>query len=780
MSLPNPPVPLKDHCSVVHDGTLYAFQPDAFQSLPLRPGAQWSQLPMGVSTKSARCVIGSVNGQDELFVVGGTTNPFDQRYKGLQSFSFKDQKWQSAMLEMSVVQNRQFHGIAYLNSTSSILIYSGFQDNSYTDSSQTFTVSTNDFTMRAYNSDAPPVLQPMVMPWNSSHAVMIGGDAGNKEVWTFSEADGWHKANVTLPFAVTDTSKIQGAVVNGADGSKVLELFDLSKSPNTVSTFILQPPRAPLRLTRDLRERKKIPSTWEQSERAPRSHERDLTFANLPPYNGSLAPTTTRQGFSLASDSSGLVIVSGGGATADSDSIALFNQTGNTWIDGKEFFGIAADNPSTPSPSSPSPSSTLTTIAPASSTSAAADPNAGRNRSLLILGAVLGAIFGLIAILIIALLLLRFRRQRKKRDHRRRFSSDSKNQMDFADQGAEFMADAGGSVGNRHRLVESPTKAPTSAGHQSKRGLMHKAGDSSGSAKSFFSRKDKNSPLISSPQPPRLITPPERPVRDYPLTSEPRTQPRTDEGWSTYFMNNHIGADLDRLPHSYAQNSDQTRPLTYTSQSDYTNDSRIASSHPHESAEVPPLNIRASQYPSAENGYANTHPQNLQNGITIMRDPPTANSMSTQSPEEPDNFNDESSGPDSWTPVATSDRGSEWDQRPASSVYADSAIYPHPGNRVKIPNFPGVPSSNRTSQTTVIPVGDQRGLRSIASRDFAGGVTRPERPERSIPETAAPRAEPVPDAQGSRPFPRPAGDAYGRHRGQRTEEDMSWLNLGSR
>ena len=766
MALPKPPVTLKDHCSIVHEETLYTFQPDAFQSLPLKSGGQWSQLPMGVSTKGARCVLGSAKGQDALFIVGGTTNSSYQDYKGLQRFSFKDQKWRSPMPQMSVVQNRQLHGATFLQSTSSILIYAGFQDNSYTASSQTFTVSTNDSTMRAYVSDAPPVQQPLVLPWNSSHAVMIGGDAANKEVWTFSEADGWHQVNVTLPFAVADTSKIQGTVVTGTDGSKILELFDLSKSPNTVSTFLLQPPQiSPTPNQRLLPKRSASPSTKEISQES-RRRRRDLTFASWPPYNSSLAPTTTRQSFSLAQDPSGLVVVSGGGP-ADSDSVAMFNQTGNTWIEGKQFFGTTTNDPSSPSgTTTPSPGSSTTSSAPPSSTSASTDPNAAKNHTMTILGAVLGTVFGLIALLILALLILRCLRQRKSREYQRRFRLDPKDHMDFSDQGAEFMPEAGGSVGDRHLQRLSPTQASTSADHQGKRGLVHKAGDSSGSAKSFFGRKDKTSPVISSPQLGTLSSPPVRPSRDFPLVADPRTEPRTDEGWSTYFMNNHTGADLTRLPPGYTRYQTQSRPTTYTSQSDYTSDSRITSSHPHESAEVPPLNIRASQYPPSEGGYHGAHPQSTQNGITILRDPASANRTFAHVPEEPDSLHDESSGQDSWTPIATSDRGSERDQRPVSSVYADGTIYPHPGNRVRIPDFPGVPSSNRTSLTTVIPVGDQRGLRSIASRDFAGGVSRPER------QTA--------ETQTGRPAPREAGDAYGGYRGQRVDEDMSWLNLGQR
>lgn len=237
-------------------------------------------------------------------------------------------------------------------------------------------------------------------------------------------------------------------------------------------------------------------------------------------------------------------------------------------------------------------------------------------------------------------------------------------------------------------------------------------------------------------------------------------------------MNNNNATDLTRLPPGYTRYETPSRPDTIAtmSQSDYTS-SRIASSQPHQSAEVAPLNIRASQYPPSENTWENSqhlHPN--ASGLSRKPQSPSAANFS-HIPEENDDFLDGSSGQDSWTPVATSDRGSTFD-RAASSVY-DGAVFPHPGHRVRIPDFPGVPTSNRTSQTTVIPVGDQRGLRSLASKDFAGGSSRSE-------ERRSPEAGPSGHNQGPRAIPREAGDASGAHRGMRRSEDMSWLNLGTR
>ncbi|MCJ1396564.1 hypothetical protein MMC18_009455 [Xylographa bjoerkii] len=778
MSLPAPPVPLDGQCTVIYNNTLYAFQSNAFQSLPLSPGAQWSQLSMGAGVSGARCVQASYNGQDALFVVGGTTNDSSlSNYPGFQKYIYAKRQWESNVPQVSVTQNRQMHGAAYLNSTSSIIVYAGFQDDSYSESSETFTISTNDpYEMQAFPSSAPPVINPIVLPWNQSHAVMVGGDPSNKEVWLFSEASGWQQVDYTLPSGLPDTTHVQGALLDASDGSKVLQLFNMSASPNSVSTFTIQPADMMTLSGRKVdASTSSVPTRNELESRRKRRRQFVLP-SDYPPYNDTLAPTTVHDGFALAQSSSGIVLVSGGVSQSSKDALCIFNETGNTWFSANQFFGVASTSTSTPTPFS---TSTLPPTASASHPSNMSNPNASRNQSLLILGAVLGSVFGFAALCIIALLLLRYRRQRKSRNHKQRtsdFPSDAKDQMDFADRGIDRMPPARGIFRNSSNNAAMPAQTITSvaaagSAQLGKRGLFHKAGDSGGSAKSIFGRK--TSPVISAPRlnPTIQTTSPETQTTNM-LSPEARTGPRTDEGWSTYFMNNNNATDFTRLPPGYTRYETPSRPDTIAtmSQSDYTN-SRVASSQPHQSAEVAPLNIRASQYPPSENTWENSqhlHPN--PSGLSRNLQSPSAANFS-HIPEENDDFLDGSSGQDSWTPVATSDRGSAFD-RAASSLY-DSAIYPHPGDRVRIPDFPGVPTSNRTSQTTVIPVGDQRGLRSLASKDFAGGSSRSE-------ERRSPEAGPSGQNHGSRLSPRPAGDASGAHRGMRRSEDMSWLNLGTR
>ncbi|MCJ1475881.1 hypothetical protein MMC13_004545 [Lambiella insularis] len=772
MALPSPPVPLNGQCTVIYNNTLYAYQSNAFQSLPLTEGAQWSQLPNGAGVSGARCVQATYNGQDALFIVGGTTsNSSLASYPGFQRYMYAQQEWQNCHPQISVTQNRQMHGAVYLSATASILVYAGFQDDSYKESSQTFTISTNDsWVTYSYPSAAPPVINPILLPWNQSHAVLVGGDPDNNEVWTFSEASGWQQANITLPSALPDSSHVQGTVLDGSDGRKILQLFNMSASPNEVSAYLLQPASTISLVSRDKRDtesylrRRKFPTTLEIRRR------QDMLPSNYPLYNDTLAPTTTRTDFSLAQGGLGLIIISGGTSKPSDDVLAVFNETGNTWVNASQFF---ASGTSTSSPT-PATNSALPTLSTTPSVSAASDANDGRNQSLLILGAVLGSVFGFAALCIIALLILRYLRQRRSRDHIRqtsKFPLDSKDQMDFADRGDQYVAPTRGIFRDSSHNATMPAQFSTSAvavgsDQQAKRGLFHKAGDSGGSSKSLFGRR--TSPEISVPHPNFALTAatPE-PGFSEALSPEPRTAPRTDEGWSTYFMNNNNATDLTRLPPGYTRYETQSRPDTVTtaSQSDYTT-SRVPSSQPHSSAEVAPLNIRASHFPPSEHAWETAQHLHPIHSNSLSRQPYSPSSAQfSHIAEENDDFLDGSSGQDSWTPVATSDKGSTFG-RATSSVY-DSAIYPHPGDRVRIPDFPGVPTSNRTSQTTVVPLHDQRGLRSMASKDFAGGLPRPE---------AGPGEAP----QDSRLLPREAGDASGAHRDMRRDEDMSWLNLSVR
>lgn len=817
MVVPAPPVPLDGHCSIIYNGILYTYQANAFQSLDLQDGATWTQLPMGVPTNGSTCVEGTYNNDDALIVVGGSTST--SNYKGIQSYSFSTKTWTSQTPLDAVVANRVDHGTAYLQQSSSILVYAGTQNNDYGPSSQTFVVQTTPpYNVEAFNSIAPPVVSPLVLPFNTTHALMLGGSSTNTKLFTFGPTEGWHQLDVSLPNVLRDSSMVQAAILDGSDGSKVLEVFDFSTSPNQISTLLLQ------NTTNASSSSKRTYSRF--VHHPAKRRKRDTTLADRPAYNNTLAPQETRTGYSLAEDSkTGLIIASGGNSQ---DPLAIFNQTGNQWIDPNQFFG----NEPVPSSSSSTPTAAPTGTG-ASSTASPSQQAANtkvRNKSLTILGGVLGGVFGIAALLLILLLLLRYcrrRRNKKQQNQANSYALEDKAEMDFRDVGADFMKEAGGSFDNRQHRRSKSDKSGASVSNvrpqgaerggavssQSKRALLHNPGDSAGSAHSFWSRKspEKSPPTISAP----IMGPPiEETLRTSP---DPRTDPRADTGWSRYFINNN-SKELNSMPVGHDQ---ETRPQTY-----FSGESEYNSSNPHESAEVEPLNVRASQNPSLYppnsrivsptgvprpgQGFAMTHGARPD----PSDEPPSPATLVSDIDEEDEYMrHSHSDGQESWDPVASAgERGSGWTEDRPVSDYAESKvntdsrlpadsrvnskIYPHPGERVKIPNFPTVPNSQGPSgvNTPTSPVDDpNRGLRSAASRDFARTASGRRIPENAAVATysaAQVRERPKPEESAGRipeygtgqvrTFPRRREDLGPRGLGGReTEDNLSWLNLGT-
>ncbi|KAL8784645.1 MAG: hypothetical protein Q9195_008948 [Heterodermia aff. obscurata] len=815
MPLPLPPVALKDHCSIIYKNTLYTYQKDAFQSLPLEDGAQWSKLSLGVSTNGSTCVQGTANGQDVLYVVGGSTGSSAKDYTGLQRYTFKDKSWETCQPQTNVTQNRLLHGSTFLEESSSILLYGGSQDGEITPSSQTFIISSKPpYTVQSFNSQAPPVIKPLMLPWNTSHALMFGGDPQNKALFTFGPEVGWHQLNVSLSAGLPDSSKVQAAIIDAQDGGRALEIFDMSISPNKLTTQLLQnatgPTSTPHSSSSLITPSPTVTTSASSSSGpvlpkvtivSPKRSKRATSLQGRPAYDSALAPQDVRDGFSLAQGSNGLVVASGGN---DQAVLAIFNQTGNQWVDADQFFSLSKPKNlnSVPTTSSTSPAASITAQPSTSSSPAAAPPthDGTKNKSLTILGATLGAVFGVAALLVLILLLLRCLR-RKREDKRRgnEFSLDNKHDMDFADQGADYMQEAGGSFAkgsskHHHNISGNSATSVTIMGgkrnssQQSKRALFHKKGNSETSNKSHFGRS--KSPL--APSPPMISEPildsyPGQSANPPRTTPSPRTEPRTDTGWSTYFNNSSTNIDAMAVPAPQRHGSN-SRPATYTSTSDYES-SRVTSSNPHESAEVEPLNVRASQLPPNTRVVSPTSGLPLQTGLALSSgahapaEPPTPTTLVSDIDEEDYRMHAsrEPDGTSSWTPIAASDRGSTWTDRPESSAYADSMIYPHPGERVRIPNFPGVPSrrpSNR--QNTRPPVrqdsqSSSRGMRSAAAKDFASGPAPSQAPD--PPNTR--RVMPGYGAHEVRTFPRRSDDLGPRGRGGRDTEGMSWLKLGT-
>lgn len=473
MGVSTPPLDLTGHCSAIFDNTLYLYSPAGFQSLPLSKNATWNVLPPGTSVQGGVCVnaIGPNEGAPGLYIVGGRANSTSQDYPGLQKFTYATQQWETIKSEVPVSQNRQNHGAAYLNATSSIVVYAGSQDPSNSNpSSQTFLISTKPpYTTLSYLSIAPPLTQPMLMPWNDTHAVMVGGNNNNKAIYVFS-ANGWADLGTSLTEPLSDDMTIMCSIATGDDGSKVLEKYNLGVSPNIVSRFLLYAGGKPAPAG--------IAVGAGRTTRAKRYIKRQLTADNWPAYDPSKAPTTKRSGFSIAQSPDGLTVVSGGGPA--NDPVQLFQERQNTWVDVNAVFG--SQTPLTPS-STASSTSSVTSSASATSTSTAAPSS--KNKALTVLGGALGGVLGFAALLIIILLLLRWHADRARRkEEKKREATEKEARLSFADQGADFMRDAHGVRGpnaeNTQSMVGSISSLQIFAGKSGQNG--HKRGQHSDSS----------------------------------------------------------------------------------------------------------------------------------------------------------------------------------------------------------------------------------------------------------------------------------------------------------
>ena len=715
MPFTQPPVALQNPCTIIYDQKVYAYQANAFQCLDLKEGGTWSKLEMGVSVNGSTCVQGTVDGKPAFIVVGGTTST--QNYQGMQHYDLSSSKWTSDRPADGVAINRQYHGTAFLQQSSAILMYAGSQDNQYMPSTQTFLIhTTSPYNVEAFESSAPPVINPLMLSYNTTHALMLGGDESNTRLSLFDPAGGWRDLNVNLTSGLKDISKVQASLLSGSEGGQILEIFDLSVSPNQVSTVLLHNATSsgkPSRLARSYRQTPHHPA---------KRRKRDVTLANLPPYNNTLAPRQARTGFSLATDSkTGLVAATGGDTQ---EPLAIFNQTSNQWVDPNGFFGVEP-SPTPPTPTRPAPSSSVTSVLPATATSAPPAANQHvRHRSLTILGGVLGGVLGAAILLVLILVLLRCYRRRRERSRERQkaeYDMDSKpDPLDFSDIGATYMKEAGGSMAKSpdpaHKRNKSDNKSPDpqnidrnlTASSESKRALLHVKGDSAGSGQSFWSRgkksPEKTAPQISAP----ILGPPfARPL----MSPEPRVKQREESGWSRYFANNASREMVSAIPQPQQAQIVDPRPETYFSnsqtQSDYES-SRITSSQNHESAEVAPLSFHDPLPPPSNAGI--TSPNNSRPGLGLAlthgpsperdRDPDSPTSSVSNLSDGNDNHHyshGDSEAHDSWSPIgASGERTSNWtDERTSSSVHS-SRLYAHPGERVVIPNFP-MPNSARNS-----------------------------------------------------------------------------------
>lgn len=605
MSAPKPPVELTGHCSVIHENKLYVYTPTAFLSLPLKEGAKWSPLKRGVSTTGAACFKGGVDGNADdpaFYVVGGKSDEDD--YSGVQRYSFSGEEWTTIHPTTQDMKNRTHHAAIYLIESSSILIFAGSQNDDPNPSTQTFLMSAAPpYNIRSDDSNVPPTIDPILLPWNTDKAVMVGGGPDNTDVFTFSAGDRWKDAGTSLVEPLGALSGVKCALVSGADGSKVLEIFDMTVSPNEVRRYALAlPDGSPAPPGQEV---------GASSSKNPKylRYKRDVTLDNYPAFDDTFVPKSTRDGFSLAQDSNDFVVISGG----DSENpVIVFDQAKNKWKDTSDIFGDSAlklslsssqtatststtSRGSTTTTSSVSTSSTSSMEAtitsstlPASSSTApgsdssaiptststdAAEGGSSNNQTLTIIGATLGAVLGFAALLIIILLLLGWKKRRNNRNKAGESRGvGDKDRLSFQDQGMEPLTRAVQPMG---RGAVPSADSWIIVSDQAEGKLKPPPAAYAGSSEKGRSPLSKEVMTQGDSHSTNNILTPGQPTAD----DKERGGRLTDEGWSKYFQgdNETMGGRTNSLRSSLSSEG---------SKSDYRN-----SVWPHSSAEVPPLNL---------------------------------------------------------------------------------------------------------------------------------------------------------------------------------------------
>lgn len=560
MSAPKPPVALKDQCSIIHDGVIYVYSPDAFQSLELKEGAQWKEETNGVAVKGAVCVKGGVDGDNSkpaLYVVGGATNASSSGYPGLQRYSILDKSWQTITPVVPVTQNRLNHGAAYMNASSSLVVYAGSQNDYTGPSSETFLLEMYPpYRSLAYSSIAPPTVKPFVLPWTEDRALMVGGSSTNVNIFTFGPADGWQDLGLSLPKPLPDSSVGQCAIFTLDDNSKILQTFDLGLSPPTVLTNVLLNPGGLPAVFGETVGGSITTAGPAPTPTPPSRQKRAVFLNNYPTYNDNLAPSDTRTDFGLAQGDGGLVAFVGG---STNDPVAFFNQSGNSWIAATALLGKQQTPLTTPSssPSASGPSSTTTAIVSPPSSS-------HKNHGLTILGAVLGSICGVAIILILLLLWLRsVRRRRARAEQSQAYANDKKRsrEYNFEEQGLQPLSRAGQPMGRSpvpSAVITDGDSTAMNGPRSDPKYLIRRVssdraqpgfrGSGIGFGQAIFKR-EKTPLTISKPMMPILgdyqerpsielgkATPAE-PVAAYDAGARKTEQRKTDEGWGTYFQN---------------------------------------------------------------------------------------------------------------------------------------------------------------------------------------------------------------------------------------------------
>ncbi|KAG5999187.1 hypothetical protein E4U43_002246 [Claviceps pusilla] len=741
MPVPKPPSSLENSCTVIYNNTLYSYSSEGFVSIELEDGAVWKKLPMGVKVNDATCV-GSArpkNVDPAFFVIGGQAESDD--YTGLQKYTYSTGTWTTITLTNLVTKHRKWHSTAYIEASDTIIVFGGNQDGKAGPSADTFSIlASSPYTVstpppRPAPDAPPPSLRPIITQWTNSDLIVVGGGTGveHTKIFYFNPDAGWRYSGASLAEPIAkDTSSIQGVCVSGTDGSASLVMFDLSQSPNKVSRAVVlnadgSPKAASAIIPRQV------------SVDAQGSEKRDLTLSNWPEYNATLAPKDARQNFAIAQAPNGLVVLSGGGKAEDP--IALFNTTGNDWINAAEFFSgnkqkVLSPTSTTSSISSSttfftSTTSTTATSATASTsttgTAVAAPPSAANRLEELgpssnaILGITLGCITGLMIILGLILLLLR--RHKKRLQHAERGKAkgtpDEKDMSAFTSRG--MFPPAGTSRGHRAQAsAESYSSVAILMGrvNKDKSGLARKPShDTTRSSTSSLHKEFKSKISKPIPQPmgfPHLQGEDERGVafapsvaathaRNAPMEASDgmRRSSGRSSGWNKYWSG---GSALQILGFGNGKRATATSEQS-SYYSEMTNNGRVT----QDSATVPPLNFEGRPRVDSVNSgspvvahHTAKMPFTESMSGTIERPVSTVSSISGYSSGIPESINEV------WHPQQVT---TPWDaHRAPTNAYAPTtyraAQEPSSSGQSKQPHF----ATSSTSDMSWLNLGDQSRL----------------------------------------------------------------------
>lgn len=710
MAQPKPKVALNNVCSSIYNNTLYTYQSDAFQSLSLESGAEWESLEQGESLSGATCVnVDSGTGTEPaLWIVGGSGSSTNNT--GLQRYIYSTGKWETINPVTKVTENRTNHGAIYLPGSNSIVVYSGSQDGSSGQSTQTFSISLSDYSVLAYESDgAPPTSKPIMLRWSDSEAVMVGGSSDNKQVMLFESGTGWTNSGATLATALkTGTDGWHATLVTGSDGSKSLYTYDMTVSPNVANrTVVVDTHGAPVT------DAVAITKRWEESSTPERRAV--LTESDWPTYNSTFASTATRSNSAAAESGDGTVVLSGGNMD---DVICIFDQSSNSWVNATELLVASSDQKTLHASIASSASSTTATATSSSaistetggsetnstsgvvSTSSSSESSSSSSSlsTNQVLGAILGSIGGACVLLMLLYCQIKKRKTRQdfiKAGHARRSS------------GASGEPEKDGMAMASESFPRSPTNPTFMRGHQPKGStasfssmaiLMGKSSKSSmeGGRRPSFGRQgaDNNNKQfksrISNPMPamtahnmrplPPTLVPASRDEKSVSFTHDtldPRAAARVpadqqdgmrrSSGWNRYWSGESGALNILGYGNNANRNTVASEGSHYSSNGPAVDPRNRRT---QDSATVPPLHVdgrpRFNRVNSGSPTVSN-YPSHLQDGMSGQIDhrPASAGSdLSGYSSGIP------ASVQEAWDPTALSSRPWTGAPRATSSMYS--------------------------------------------------------------------------------------------------------------